>query len=85
MNPKLSWIIDQAFSFTENVLEKEYGLDPTTSIAALLVLILVASYLLMIILNQITSVFSFKQMKYFSSPNQLQRFAFNEAGGSNME
>jgi hypothetical protein len=43
--------MDQAFAFTENVLEKQYGLDSTMSCIAIVLLLVLASYVPMILLS----------------------------------
>lgn len=80
--PKLSSLIEQAFFFIEEILEKQFGLEHPVSVIVCLVLFVLASYLPMLLLNSILSSFSMRAQKKFDNLQDLQRFAFNQADNS---
>ena len=65
--PKLSWLIDQAFNFIDEVVEKQLGLEHPLSVVVCVVLFVLVSYLPMMIINSIISVFPMRSQKKFEN------------------
>lgn len=80
--PKLSNLIDHSFSFTEDVIEKQFGVESPGSLVVFLVMVIFASYIPMMIMSEVLRVLSFRKKTLYGTPQEMERFGFNDADSS---
>lgn len=82
--PRCAWLVDQAFGFMGEVLMSQHGLDETGSLVVVVLVLVAASFVPMMVFNYLVGMASLRSKRYWSDSSELQRFAFNEAGDSNL-
>ena len=68
LSPRLSVLIDMAFSFIENTIEKEMNIASPLSLVAFTVMLVVASYIPFFVFRELVGFIHFRQPKHTTDP-----------------